>query len=460
MRPADGRIPERQRISRLERALLLSFAAIALALAYWSVLRAPNILARDDNPRLVESELRIRRGRILDTSGEVLAETFGPDENLVRVYPEAGGGPAVGYYSLRHGTAGIESGYDALLRGTTDDFWSGFWRHEVLHQTPEGRDVRLTLDSDWQREAEMLLGESQGAALLLSVPDLAIRAMVSHPTYDPNQLDEQFEQLSADERAPLLNRVTQGQYQPGLVLQPFILAAALDLGLLTLNDAVGSSEYAGRPVEIGGHYQGCQEQPPQGATWAVALASRCPAPMLDLARSMTKAELVRIFEQFGFTSVPELSIAAEASDADSISDLELALLGQEELTVSPLQVALALVSLANGGQLSQANLVMGVEDQQGGFLPRLVEDSSVGAVGASSARSVLAALPVHEGIGEYATLAYSASVDEANAWYLGLAPNVSPRYAVVVIVEEVGDVASAERIGRALLDHVLSNRSG
>src|SRR5690554_4500764 len=191
------------RIERINLVILVSFLLVSLSLTYWGVARATAMSERGDNPRRVEAELRIRRGQILDSNGVVLAETTGSDNNLERVYAVPNVGPAVGYYSFRYGTAKVEEGYDEILRGDSTDVWEAFWRQN-LHQAQSGRDIRLTLNADWQRTADALMGERKGALVLLSLPDGAVRAMVSHPGYDPNRLDEQFESLAADEDAPLL----------------------------------------------------------------------------------------------------------------------------------------------------------------------------------------------------------------------------------------------------------------
>ena len=89
MNPADR--PERQRrLEHVALGLLIAFAAIAIALSFWGVLAAPALAERTDNPRRVEEELRIRRGRILDSSGVVIAETIGPAEAPERRYPVSG----------------------------------------------------------------------------------------------------------------------------------------------------------------------------------------------------------------------------------------------------------------------------------------------------------------------------------------------------------------------------------
>ena len=226
------------RLQRLTAVFMLSFLGIALSLGWWGAVQRADLAERPDNPRTVEEELRIERGRIFDNSGNlVLAQTVEDGERLRRVYPLTVTAPAVGYYSFRYGTAGVEQGVDGILRGDVEGGWAGFWR-DLLNEPQSGRDVRLTINAAWQANASNLLGERQGAVLLLTIPDGGVRVLVSHPLYDPNELDAQFDQLAADASAPLLNRVTQAQYQPGLVLEPFVLAAALDQRLLRLADGV------------------------------------------------------------------------------------------------------------------------------------------------------------------------------------------------------------------------------
>src|SRR5258708_16332122 len=71
-----------------------------------------------------------------------------------------------------------------------------------------------------------LLGR-RGAVIAIDVPSGAVLAMVSVPTFDPNTLDQAYDVLLKDPAAPLLNRVTQGLYQPGGSLETVILAAML-----------------------------------------------------------------------------------------------------------------------------------------------------------------------------------------------------------------------------------------
>ena len=444
---------ERQsRFERLSAGLLLGFFLVAVALTFWSVVRSPALAERGDNPRRVEEELRIRRGQILDTDGAILAETVGPEEAPQRVYPVPGIGPAVGYYSFRYGTAGVEQGFETVLSGEGDDFWPAYWRG-VLHQTQHGRDIRLTLDADWQRTADALLGRRNGSLILLSLPDGGIRTMVSHPAYDPNRLDEQFQTLAADAEAPLLNRVTQGQYQPGLVLQPFILAAAVDRDLLSLEDPAPG---ANRPVAIRDQLRACRGTPPEPATWAAVLQYGCPWPLQNLANRLQPGELRQFLRAFGFLEQPAVPLNTADVPENPVTDLPHDLIGQGNLAVTPLQVALAWAALGNGGASPAPQLVSAVQGADGAWqAPPSPAPTPGAAVSPAAAAAVLEALPTHEGaIREVATLVL-AGPERTDAWYLALAPVGAPRYALVVVVEETADPFSAQQAGRALLNFIL-----
>jgi peptidoglycan glycosyltransferase len=431
-------------LHNMQRAILLGFIAVALSLVFWTVIRSGDILARDDNPRLVEAELRIQRGYILDRNGTILAETVGEPDVLIRNYPFPTIGPAVGYYSFRHGTAGIEAGFDAVLRGENRDFTAVF-NQELLHSPQIGRDVQLTLDAELQATAEALFGDAQGALVVLEIDTGNILVMVSHPGYNPNLLDENFEELVADESAPLLNRAVQGQYQPGLVLQPFILAAALDANRIQLDGAVLN---ANRPVPINGEVKRCQMLPPDNPTWADVLRYRCPGPMQDLADRLGLAGLDDIFLRFGLATPPELPLNTELPEIEPLNDPLQAGIGQDNLTVSPLQVAVALSALGRDGRLPTPQLVTAVQDENGIMQPQLLEPSDGDAVTSRAARDIRQLLNI-DGTLSFTTSALSG-LDSRNGWYISLTPAEQPVYAVVVVVENSEYLEVAKEIGMGL----------
>ncbi len=228
------------RAMRLSAALL---AALALGTGYWSIVRGPELVARADNPRRVEAELATFRGAIYARDGVLLAYSscVGALQPLARCdarrgspsalryerrYPLPEAAPAVGYYSQRYGVGGLEAFADAALRG------SRTWLDDFLHRPRIGQAITTTLDAGWQRRAAAALragstlSVAHGAAIVMNWRTGEVLALTSAPTFDPNRLEQDWERLRATPDAPLVNRATQGLYQPGLLLRWLIEARA------------------------------------------------------------------------------------------------------------------------------------------------------------------------------------------------------------------------------------------
>lgn len=440
------------RLARLLAVILGAFLLVGVALAFWGVARSDELLARPDNPRPVEAELRVRRGRILDAADRVLADMQGEPDRLQRVYPLASAGPAVGYYSLRHGTDGIEQSFDAYLRGEPATDWQRYWQ-ETLHIAPGGRDIRLSLDATLQDAATSALAGQRGAVVVLEAggdgEPAAIRALASQPGYDPNQLDEQFDALTGDTASPLFDRAAQGLYQPGLIVQPLIVSAALDRGAISVNDTVRGPDNA---VTVDGRVLRCREEPPTDARWADVLALSCPAPVAALGDALGPRELDDIFSSFGLTQRPELPIAT-ASGTDALpGDAAQAAIGQDNLTVTPLQVARAYAALAGDGSPPWLQLVSALQDSDGDWQPYAVPQGvSPSAAGAEARDAVLEALSQDGGAVEFTATALAGPAGDENVWYVGLTPEGEPRYVVAVVLENPNEPERAAEIGRQVL---------
>jgi cell division protein FtsW (lipid II flippase)/cell division protein FtsI/penicillin-binding protein 2 len=455
-----GNVPSleaRTRLRHLAMVTVIAFASVFLMVVYWTALRGTTLLSRDDNPRLVEQERRIQRGSIFDSGGEILAETVDDPEGTLQRSYHPYSGPSVGYYSFEHGTAGIENAFDEILRGGEDDAWNAFVNQNLLHNQQEGQDVRLTIDSSWQQLAYQTLDGNTGAIVLLSLPDNAIRASVSYPTYDANSLDDQFEEMAGDESGPLLNRVVQGQYQPGLTIQPFVLATAVDLGIIEFE---GQDVEPARTVTINGTELDCALETPAPKSWADVLTQRCPGSMASLAAKLDLEGLYSIYDSYGLTALPELGIGERTDEQYEIDDLEMALLGQDNLSVSPLQVALALSTLGNRGLFTPPMLVQSIQDENGAWRPQLTSGIDQRILSEEVAMQTLEAMSVVDGVIEHSVVVLSGPFGSSNSWYLGLAPAGNPRYALVVILENNSETAAAEEIGRAVLKAVLSGENG
>lgn len=477
-------------LQQLTLLLLLGFAVVGMLLGYWGVVRAPALASREDNPRTILAERRIQRGRILDWQGRVLAETVGSPGAFIRRYPYPQAAPVTGYYSLRYGTLAIEASYDATLRGASDNFWRTQWE-AWLQRPPQGRDVRLTLDLELQRAADAALGERRGAVVLLSLPEGAIRALASHPTYDPNRLDETFEALRADPDAPLLNRATQGLYQPGAALQTVVLAAALEEGMIALDDP---APQATQPLALQGGRLTCVRYPGdisppapppagEGSSYLAVYINACPTPFAELGPRLGAETLRQTWSRFGLDQALNLPIPTTAGVVGQLpasqQALRLAAAGQGELIVTPLHMALVAATIAEEGYQPQPYLVEAVQVESAAgnvwqstshspplieegrgqsarpVLPPSVAQALAGAMrqavtdGAAQAASVPgAAVAGHAGIA-------LAGPDRTHAWFIGFAPANAPRYAIAVLVEGSSVAAEAAQVGGEVLAEAL-----
>ncbi len=453
-------------LNQLNLIILIAFITVALSLIFWTIFRADSFAIRDDNPRFVEAELRIQRGDILDRNNIILATTTLESGLAQRIYPLAGMSPAIGYYSFRYGTAGIEDGLNSILRGESASFSTNF-RRNVIHQPQIGQDIRLTLDGRLQQKAAATFGEEQGALLLLEFADNSdvaeIRAMVSHPNYDPNQIDEQFDMLLEDNRGPLLNRVTQGRYQPGLLLQPLLMATAIEKNLISLGSQVENSN---RPILINGKVTNCATPPPKPTLWVHVLQHRCPGPMQEIGDQLGISGLDQMFSDFGFTTEPQLSIPTEIGEQLPIEDPLLSSIGQDTFIVTPLQVGLAMGALAGNGRIRQATLVTHVQDENKVWRPYSQQSSeqqnqSSVVLHPSSVRAIRQIMPQYDGTLEHNVLVLSGPEAETHSWYIGidtgetatLEPAETAVYVIIVVIENNNLNASAKK-GRELLQAI------
>ena len=170
------------------------------------------------------------------------------------------------------GQSGIEKAYNKMLMGADGErrvMVNSVGREiTTFDEVPasEGRRVRLTIDYDLQRAAEEAfhgLGY-EGAAVILDPRSGEVLALVSLPAYDPNDFAAGIDratwsQLNTDRLRPLQNRAIQGRYSPGSTFKVVVAVAALEEGLITPDFTVtcrGGGTFFGRFFKChlkGGH---------------------------------------------------------------------------------------------------------------------------------------------------------------------------------------------------------------
>jgi len=357
-------------------------------------------------------------------------------------------------------------------------------KKEVIAYQPSvaGKDVVLTLDVEAQRQLERALREElasrqlqRGAAVALDPRNGEILALVSLPSFDSNVFARgiqpaELAALSDDDNRPLFARAVQGAYPPGSTVKPIIAAAALQEGLInerTTYRSVGGirvNEWFFPDWKAGGHG-------PTNVTLALAESVNTffyyigggygDVAGLGVERITQYLRSVGLGQQLG-VELPSEATGLVPDPAWKerttgqrwyIGDTYHLAIGQGDLLVTPLQVAVYTSVVANGGTLYRPRLVRAV--QRSGDAPNPPQAPQVirtalfapehlavirrglrRAVQSGSARS-LATLPIAVA-GKTGTAQWS-STRHHHAWFTGYAPADDPQVVLTVLVEEGGE---------------------
>lgn len=459
-------------INRLLIGLLFCFAIVTLAAAYWAITGNDTLLRREDNPRRVEAEAEILRGAIVDRNGEPLAVTERTaNGTAVRRYlhPEMYG--ALGYYSLRYGVSGAEEAFNAILRGDSlERDLNQQLATSLLHHPQEGSDVQVTLDLGIQTAAVEALRGHTGAIVVLGVPGGEVLALVSQPTYNPNTLDQDWEELKTDPSNPFFNRAVQGSYQPGGVLETPLLAAAL----LVRNPLDEEISAATEHVEVNDLEVGCAVRLPDIAlTLRDAYAFACPRPFSNLAQELGGNTVQAVFDTFHLGATQPLLFRTQNTVTTpptptlgelSTDELQRMALGQGALNVSPLNVAMMAAAIVNDGNAPQPYLIEATRapETEGWSDVELIRPTiPITTIGTARQLQDLMRNAVANGaaqnagrpnidIGGHASLAYSG--DGTLAWFVGFATLGGRQgVAIAVVLENSDDPGLAADIGGTTL---------
>jgi peptidoglycan glycosyltransferase len=456
-------------LNRITLLVLMAFATVAVSLVYWSAFGSDSMLARNDNPRLVEAERALIRGGIYDRGGMVLVQTVkdgvAPSgKSVVRrdyVVPEAVG--AVGYYSLVHGVGGVEAAYDAQLRGNDIRTDGDKAAESLLHVDQVGSDIRLTISADLQKSVLSAIKDKQAAVIAIEVPSVAVLAMVSSPTFDPNTLDQNFNALQKDPASPLLNRVTQGSYQPGGALETVILAALMGERV----DVSARTSGTMSPVMVDGQALSCAQDGIAIST-SDAYTLACPALFADAAAHYPEA-VYKAMDAFGLLRAPVLEnfetvrgkpiLPLSSSQPPIFLRAEGA--GQGLLTVTPFQMALVAATIANHGNAITPRLGDGTRgpgasewtalptsQEQPAIVTHEVADMIGEAMGkAVESGAAKAAARPNLTIRGHASIAYIGPDHKQAAWFIGYVDLADGRAIAIAVVINDADVSTAAEVG-------------
>jgi peptidoglycan glycosyltransferase len=352
---------------------------------------------------------------------------------------------------------GIEAAFDVTLRGQDVDPLTA-WQKQIVHEPAIGHGLRLTLDARLQAAAADVLAGWRGAVVMLDLEG-RILVLASSPTFDPNHIDDTFDHLRAAGSSPLLNRATQGLYQPGGILQPVVLAAAIEqAGANPPASWLDRSQTAGnQPVPIRNTFADCAYPVSNpNPSLRAAFAAACPAPFADLGQQLGSAALVDMETRFGLRLAPALPIPTDASHTNPPADDEgarLEAIGQGQLLVSPLQMAWVMATIANQGQQPPLRLVAAIQTAEG-WLPPATLGAAVEVIRPDTATTLLN-LMAGEPVGFTGHTATALTGPEAQrlTWWIGLHTLPSnTSIAIAVLLEDTGDSNLVTSIARRMME--------
>jgi peptidoglycan glycosyltransferase len=372
--------------------------------------------------------------------------------------------PITGYFTLYSAT-GLEHTENLFLNGDDDRLLASRVSALLSGSGRKGGYVLTTIDPKIQQAAAAALNGRKGAVVALDPRTGAILAMVTAPTYDPNdlaghnpdQVQKNYDALNADTNQPLLNRATQQTYPPGSTFKLITAAAALSTGQYDVNSVLPAPDRLKLPQtntelpNFGGERCGNG----QTDTMIHALTISCNTAFASLGMQVGGDKLRAQAQAFGFNTTIDGFELPEAksvfpSSLDQAQTAQSAI-GQFDDRVTPLQMAQVVSAIANHGRMMKPYLV---DELEGPDLKQIskTQPKELGQPISSSVADELTTMMksvVTSGTGTKARIsgvsvagktgtAEHGTNEPPHAWFVGFAPAENPSIAVAVVVEDGG----------------------
>ena len=422
---------------------------------------------------------RMSRGKPVAVKSEKAAEN---SDDIINVYvPKRYDNSSfachiIGYLDgENNGISGIEKAYNTLLSSDTNTprvrFSADANGRSLLGEkiTVEDNEIPkngvvLTIDKDIQEITEIALDKSGAvcaAALVMEIESGAIRACVSRPAFDRNNLADAL----GDKNSPLINRAFLA-FSVGSVFKPVVAAAALENGI------DGDFEYnCTGNVTYNGVTFNCHKRSGHGVLdMEGALANSCNTYFIALANETGADNIIETAEKFGFGKSTFFaeginSVAGylpDENELDSKAALANFSFGQGSLLATPVQICSMTATIANGGIRVEPYLVEGEIDSDGNYVKKASSQKQSGIISKKTVgllkkylRSVVtdgsgknAASEFVDVSGKTATAQTGKTENGSeicNSWFAGYFPADNPKYAMVILKEngEGGSVSCA-----------------
>lgn len=454
-------------------AIAVMFALILGAISYVQVIGADDLNKNSLNNRAILQTFCQERGPIL-VAGKPIAQSVASGSDTCafqRTYP---GDAALyagltGYYSNVFGSTGLENSLNSTLTGTSDQLLMDRIRQLFLGQQPKGASVELTIDPAIQKLASDLIPDGQRGSIVVTNPKTgAIIAMVSKPSYDPNQ-------IATQDKAAAQAAMAKIQAEPGINLNQGVsgptgalLAPGSVFKLIDTSAALASGKYnkdsvLPNPAEMTlpgssaklPNYAGGNCYTRDKADFAFALEQSCNTPFASIALDLGQDAIGKQAAAFGFGQDAGDQLHLDYSSGvwpQKLDQAQLAqsAIGQFDVKASPLQIALMTSAIANGGVQMKPSLVKSITAPDLRVVsepkPQVLRTSTTPEIASQITQWMTdvvnvgiagrAAVPGVKVAGKTGTAELGSS-GLNNSWFTGFAPADNPQVQVTVVMEGV-----------------------
>ncbi|MEI6805678.1 MAG: penicillin-binding protein 2 [Myxococcaceae bacterium] len=300
----------------------------------------------------------------------------------------------------RIGRRGVELMYESVLRGE-DGFertvvdakgrrfseaveadWLG---DDRVEPSVPGHNLTLSIDLELQKAAEKAFPGKAGSVVALEVGTGFVLAMASFPAYDPNQIITRnnrkiFQALTADPLKPWLNKAIQEHYAPGSTFKAVTAIAGFEHGALKSTD----HKYCNGLFSLGKASWRCFKRDGHGSLDVVeALKTSCDVFFYNLGYELGPDKLAETARLLGFgrkTGVeldmeipgimPDKAYYQKRLGYYAPGFVVNSAIGQGDVTVTPLQLAVAYDAIVNGGTLYKPQLVREIYDIENNLIEK------------------------------------------------------------------------------------------
>ena len=479
-------------IRRLSLIVALLFSALLISTTWIQFVTAKDLDSRPGNRRTLLDSYSRERGAIL-VGGSAIAKSDPTKDELkyVRSYPVAKlYSQVTGYYSFIYGAGGgLEGAEDTLLSGQSDQLFYRRVVDMVTGKVPSGASLELTINPKAQQAADRALGNQSGAVVALDPSTGAILAMVSHPQYDPTTLSSHnldaveaaWKALNADPGRPAVNRAIAGDlYPPGSTFKLITAAAALSSGKFTEQSQIPGPATLDLPQSTVNlptdDHQPCG--PGNRTTVTHALEISCNTAFGWLGLELGGDKLRAQAAKFGFGDALRVPMRVTPSTVPAqlnAPQTAQAAIGQYDVRVTPLQMAMVSAAIANKGIVMLPYLVKDSRNSNLDIIdqtqPEQLSQAVTANVAAALTRMMItvvqsgtgtpAQIPGIEVAGKTGTAQHTKG-GAPHAWFTAFAPAIDPKIAVAVVVEDGGNAGSeafggkvAAPIARQVIEAVL-----